>query len=83
MGALKVLISWDIDGLGFRGIKRKRFQGKNEGLEADGRQGGDGYREISENGFREIAKKTDSFVFLSLIRLMLKIFQFVIKITMN
>ena len=37
---------------------------------------------MGEDGFREIAKTT-SFVFLSLIRVMLKIFQFVMKITMN
>ena len=35
-----------------------------------------------EDGFQEIAKMTCS-VFLSLIRLMMKIFQSVMKITMN
>ena len=42
----------------------------------------EGERELGHDGFREIAK-TASPVFLSLIRLMLKIFQFVMKITMN
>ena len=33
-GALKVLIFWAIDGLGFLGIKRKQFQGIGGGLDA-------------------------------------------------
>ena len=47
---------------------------KKGGLEADLREG---------ETDRERMVKTDSFVFLSLIRLILKIFQFVMKITMN
>ena len=42
----------------------------------------DRLREIGEDEFREIAKMVFS-VFLSLMRLMLKIFQFVMKINMN
>ena len=42
----------------------------------------DGLREIGEEKFWEIAKM-DFYVFLSLMRLMLKIFQFVMKINMN
>ena len=41
-----------------------------------------GQKKIDEDGFREIAK-TGSFVVLSLIEFMLKIFSFVMNITMN
>ena len=42
----------------------------------------DEQREIGEDGVQEIVKTT-SFIFLPLIRVMLEIFQFVMKITMN
>ena len=60
----------------------KQFRGKRGDLGGRLKTRTDGHREIGGDGFLEIAKTTSS-VFLFLIHLMLKIFQSVMKITMN
>ena len=60
----------------------RHFRGIGEDLEADGERRTYGQRKIDGDGFREIAE-TPSSVVLSLIHFMLKIFQYVMKITMN
>ena len=57
-------------------------EGGGEHSKADRERRTNGQRKIDEDGFREIVKTTSSVV-LSLIYSMLKIFQYVMNITMN
>ena len=73
---------WANDGPASQDIKERQFRGNSRESEADDERRTYKERKIDGEGFREIAK-TNSFVVLSLIQFMLKIFQFVMNITMN